>query len=282
MRWARFLAILGLLALPLAVGAQSPLDGVAPPVPAGSPLDVPPVVNADKPWWLEGAEVTPAEHITNQPAAQNCDDGLIKKPRHPNAPPAVYAGSACNFNVWCGDNIFSPDYSSTQILLGGYSNMHQGTANKELNYIPLSCRTGWMLTAPDHQDSILAGNWECLFDVTAAKVVSGFGRCILGPSVYLRRNFLAHDATLVPYTQVGVGLLFTDAHAEDDQNAITKACVAQFSAHLGLRYFITDRISLDLEGGYQHLSTATTPFSRGIGGLGGQIGVTYHFFSGGQ
>ena len=261
---------------------KSRFGGVAPPVPSGSPLNVPPVVQADRPWWLEGIEVTPAEHITNQPV-ENCDDGgPLLRPRHPTPPPAVYAGSACNFNVWCGDNIFSPDYSSTQILLGGYTNTHEGSGTKELNYIPFTFRTGWMLTAPDHQDSILAGNWECLADLTAAKVVSGFGRCLFGPSVYLHRNFLAHDATIVPYSQIGVGLLLTDAHAEDSQNAITKICVAQFSAHLGLRYFITDRVSLDVEGGYQHLSDTSRPFSHGISGLGGQVGFTYHFPSGGK
>jgi hypothetical protein len=268
--------------MPLISAAQTPLVGVAPPVPTGSPLDVPPIVQGDRPWWLEGAEVTPAEHITNQPAAQNIDDGITPKPRHPMPPPAAFSGSACNFNVWCGDNIFSPDYSSTQVLLGAYTNSHEGTGNKELNYIPLTFRTGWMLTAPDHQDSILAGNWECLCDLTVAKIVSGYGRCMLGPSVYLRRNFVSEEATLVPYSQIGVGLLFTDAHAEGGQNDLRNVCVTQFSAQLGLRYFITDRVSLDVEGGYQHFTTSSTPFIRGIGGFGAQVGFTYHFFSGGK
>lgn len=271
-----------LLSMPTILVAQDPLVGVAPPVPNGSPLEAP-VVQADRPWWLEGAEVTPAEHITNQPAAQNCDDGgIIPRPRHPTPPPAVYSGSACNFNPWCGDNIFSPDYSSMQVLLGAYSNSYQGSGHKELNYVPLTFRTGWMLTAPDHQDSILAGNWECLCDFTIGKIVSGYGRCLAGPSTYLRRNFVSEGATLVPYSQVGMGLLFTDAHATEGQDSIRKVCMTQFSAQLGLRYFITDRVSLDIEGGYQYLSTATTPFVRGIGGVGGQIGFTYHFFSGGQ
>ena len=50
-------------------------------------------------------------------------------------------------------------------------------------------------------------------------------------------------------------------------------------AQIGLRYFISDNWSLDIEGGYQHISNAGMA-SRNAGvnaGLGGQRGVTYHF-----
>jgi hypothetical protein len=256
-------------ALGTAAEAQTPpIDSVLPAA------DWPP----NLPWWLEGTDANPQlpqptiieEHLRHGPAWR------------PNPPPAAFAGSACNFNVAClpGD-LFSPDYSSCQVLLGAYASSSLGPTIHAFNYLPLSLRCGWMLTAPDDIDGDFRGNWECLAGLNIAPIISRYGHCAAGPSLYLRRNFVHPDATLVPYTQVGAGFLITDANTAKWQDAIGQAFEMHLQANIGLRYFISDHWSLDIEGGYQHISNCgMSSRNAGVNALGAQIGFTYHFPAG--
>ncbi len=275
--WAQPTAI-GLPPPPIPTGA--PLSGIAPPLPTGELL--PPVETGPAlPWWLEGQNAIPPDAIAPAHLEQPVGGPVHGPPWHPTPPPAAFAGSACNFNVYNGDDIFSPDFRSYQILAGAYASSSIGPTIHAFNYLPITFRSGWMLTAPDDNDGYLRGNWECLADVTAAPIFSKYGHCLFGPSVNLRRNFVWPGASLVPYTQVGAGFLITDAYKEDWQRAIGQAFELEAHAQIGLRYFISDNWSLDIEGGYQHISNAgMASRNAGVNALGGQLGVTYHFPAG--
>lgn len=260
------------------VVAQSPAT-VGAPTPTATTV---PAVNRPPtlPWWLEGTEP-----VTELPQPKPLEDHRQHTPPwHPTPPPAAFAGSACNFNTEClpGD-LFSPDYSSCQVLLGAYASSSLGPTIHAFNYIPLSLRYGTMLTAPDDMDGDLRGNWECLAGLNIAPIFSRYGRCAVGPSLYLRRNFVHPGATLVPYAQVGAGFLLTDAYKEKWQDAIGQAFEFHLQANIGLRYFISEHWSLDIEGGLQHISNCgMASRNAGVNALGAQLGFTYHFPAGGK
>lgn len=281
------------LALGVPALAQPMPSDLAPPIPTGVPLfDATPIVPAvqllpkldvgpELPWWIVDRDSPPPASLTPPKLSEEGDLPFHSRPWHPNPPPAAFAGSACNFNPFCGDDIFSPDFQSCQVLLGGFASSSLGPTIHSFNYIPLTLRAGWMLTAPDEIEGLFRGNWECLADLTIGSIFTKYGSCMFGPSLNLRRNFLWPGASIVPYTQVGAGFLLIDASQEKWQRAIGQDFEFQLNARIGCRYFISERWTLDIEGGLQHISNAGMKSrNAGVNALGGQIGFTYHFPAG--
>jgi lipid A 3-O-deacylase len=203
---------------------------------------------------------------------------------YPSPPPANYTTSSCNFNVWCGEERFAPDFSTAQVLLGGYTTRPGfGPRIPNFSYVPLSIRRGLMLNAPQDTEAFFRGNVECLFDVTLACTTSGYGTGFVAPSGLMRYNFVQPNAMLVPYVQGGAGFIVTDAYKDRLQRAIGQGCEFYLRAEMGVRCFISDNWSLDVECGFQHISNANMAERNfGVNALGAQIGFTYFFPSGGR
>jgi len=196
----------------------------------------------------------------------------------PAPPPAGFAASHCNFNLWNGQNIFSPEYGTWQFMLGYYGSSTIGPWISNFDYVPVTVRRGWMLNSPQSEDSLLRGNVEFLIDVTAAKITSNYGSAFAGPSFFLRYNFVQPDWTCVPYLQAGGGCIITDASSDKTQLAIGQSFEFIMHAQAGLKYFISSNWSFDIEGGYQHISNGNTAErNAGVNALGGMIGLTYYF-----
>ncbi len=270
-----------LIALALAVPMARAQDLLPPPVPSGPPIvlagsaildDTPP---SGRPTITATVAETPF-----------LDNGLNLSgahPRHPTPPPAGFVSSACNFNPWCGDNIFSPDFSSCQVLLGGYFSSKLGPKIPSFSYVPFTLRQGWMLNAPAEHESKWRGCWEFLCDITAAPIVSSYGSYLFGPSFLLRYNFVQPDAALVPYFQTGPGFVISDAYKDRSQGAIGQAFEFYLHAEFGLHYFLSNNWAIDLEGGLQHISNARlAKRNLGVNAFGFSVGVTYYFPSGGR
>jgi hypothetical protein len=168
---------------------------------------------------------------------------------------------------------------SIQFLAGGYFMTGWGPVGPDVDYAPLSLRVGYMLTDPCPNWIVPVGTCEVLFDYTAAPITRTFGSYFTGPSLILR--YTHHDPTCLvqPYVQGGVGLFFTDAHrAPVYQELIGQSCEFLLRAELGLRFMVTERISLDVEGGLQHISNAgMARRNGGINNLGFAVGLTYSF-----
>ena len=293
--------------------AQAPtnrVSSIAPPIPTGPPLEVPASASLEQnsasaptnlgtelqkrsseptlkqasstnalPTWLEESEdFIPAGAMS----APNFSHWEIPpqpmRPRHPTPPPATFAGSSCDFNPWCGDNIFSPDFHSYQVLGGYYASSSLGPDIPAFNFMPLTVRKGWMLTAPGVNDHIFQGNWECLAGLSIAAITSSYGHIAASPTVHLRRNYLALGDSIVPYTQLGVGFFVSDAHKDKTQRAIGQACEFTLQAQWGVRFFVTSEMSVDVEMGYQHISNLNqSGRNYGVNAFGAQAGITYHF-----
>jgi hypothetical protein len=178
------------------------------------------------------------------------------------------------------ETLFQPGATSTQVLAGAYFSIALGPRSRAFNYVPVSVRQGVMLTAPeDHWWG--HGNYECLFDLTFASITSKYGSWFAGPSFFLRANWVEPDCPVVPYIQIGTGAVLNDAHEDQSQHAIGQ--ILEFYQHLevGAKWFVTPDLSLDIEGGIQHLSNGgLARRNYGVNMLGVAIGFTYYFPAG--
>jgi Lipid A 3-O-deacylase (PagL) len=134
-----------------------------------------------------------------------------------------------------------------------------------------------MLTGPDDY-RWGRGNYECLCDLTGARVVSGFGSWLAGPSLLLRFNWLEPVAPVVPYAQVGAGGVLNDAYRVRTQPAIGQAFEFYLRAEVGVKYFVAPNVSVDVEGGLQHISNGgMSSRNAGVNAFGATVGLTYYF-----
>jgi hypothetical protein len=275
-RRRRFLALAAaLIALPGATFAQSRSDG-APPIPTGPPLEPPPA-ETRRPTWLEdGPTVIPASG-TSGPRVIAGED---------TAWPVTHAGSACNFDApdphvgW----LFS-EPTSVQVLFGTYYSSKLGPGISTFNYLPLTIRHGWDLGNPAGPTSPVPGNWEALLDFTGAAITSSYGNWFAGTSLLFRYNWTDPGSTLIPYCQGGPGIILNDAYRDRDprQRAIGQMLEFYLHAEVGLRWLVAPNLSVDIEGGLQHISNAClAPRNAGVNAVGGSVGFTYYFPWGAQ
>lgn len=266
----------------LPVGDTSPItppkEPPLPPVPGlvpAPPRELPPSTKLSAPAFLkENPEAAkPVETIP-----------LFVTPWHPEPPPATYSTSGCNFNVWCGDDLFTPDFSTVQMLVGGYcSSSSIGPRVPRFDYAAITYRGGLMINAPQDTDACWRGNLELLCDLTAGCVTSNYGNYIFGPAMIGRYNFVQPNASLIPYLQFGAGFIVTDADKDQTQNAIGQAFNARLFAGVGVHCLLRENLFLDIEGGYSSISDlGLAERGAGVHSLGVQFGLTYFFRSGGR
>ncbi|HYT93544.1 MAG TPA: acyloxyacyl hydrolase [Gemmataceae bacterium] len=143
-------------------------------------------------------------------------------------------------------------------------------------YLPVNLRLGCMVTTACGS-GCLRGNLEALLELMAAPVTTGFGDVLGGPSLLLRYNFVQPHCRVVPYLQIGGGLLFTDAHEDPTQKAIGQSFEFLLQAGVGCRCFLNDHCSVNAEAGYQHISNAgLADRNLGVNALGGMLSFTYY------
>ena len=301
----------GLLIVALGVGMAVGQDPILPPIPDGPTLTIlqagdqipvippkslpplpPPPAALPKQMPPSSGAIAPAPDtaapsvLTANPEAPTAVEGtpLFVAPWHPEPPPANYTTSGCNFNVWCGDELFSPDFTTVQMLAGGYfSSKSIGPKVPRFDYAPVTIRWGTMINAPQDTDALYRGNMEVLFDLTAGYVNGSFGNYLFGPAVIGRYNFVQPNAPIIPYLQVGAGFIVTDAYKYRTQDAIGQQVDARLFAGLGVHCQLRQDLFLDIEGGYSSISNfGATDRGAGVHSLGVQVGLTYFFRSRGH
>jgi hypothetical protein len=173
--------------------------------------------------------------------------------------------------------LFRPGVTSAQFMGGAYWNVNLGPRIPAFNYVPVSIRQGVMLTCPeDHWWG--HGNFEFLFDLTGAAITSSYGHFFAGPSFYLRTNWLPPGSPVVPYVQLGTGAVWNDAYKDQSQRAIGEGLEFYQHVECGLKCFLAPNLSLDVEGGLQHLSNGgLAKRNYGMTALGASVGLTYYF-----
>ena len=183
----------------------------------------------------------------------------------------------------CGpdDGPFACGTTSVQYLIGGFCSGRPGPEVPSFDYVLASARFGWVAT-PVEDRWIGRGAYEWLLDLSAAGVTtSGYGDYFFRQSVYLRHNWVEPGSRLVPYLQLGFGAIYTDTYKDRSQGAIGQQIEFITRLEAGLHYFVAPNMSLDVEGGLQHISNAGhAERNDGVNAWGGQIGLTYYFPAG--
>ncbi len=134
-------------------------------------------------------------------------------------------------------------------------------------------RYGWMLN--NQRSGIFFGNDELLLEGFVGPVVEGPGSALGGGMLLLRHNF-AWDRRqiVVPYFQIGAGLVASDAYSEHDQFAIGLPIEFNLQGTLGVQWRVSRNWSIQTEWSYRHISNAgLSSRNGGYDLLGGLIGL---------
>ncbi len=124
----------------------------------------------------------------------------------------------------------------------------------------------------------LRGNAELLVEASGGSVFQGPGNYLFGGALLLRYNFVQPESKWVPYIQIGGGGVYNDVYKEQSQRLIGRNWEFDLQASLGLRYFLSEKWAVTVEGSYRHISNAdTADRNLGLNSLGGGIGLNYFF-----
>ncbi len=146
----------------------------------------------------------------------------------------------------------------------------------DLEYAQTNVRLGWMLTDPKPVRFLGRGNVEVLLEVTNSFVYEGFGDYMGGITALVRYNWVRPDWKVVPYVQLGAGIIYNDLYKEDSQSAIGQSIEFTPQGSLGLHFIITEDWALDVEAMLHHVSNAgMAKRNRSINAVGGFVGLTY-------
>lgn len=176
--------------------------------------------------------------------------------------------------------LFAEDRISLQFMSGAlFSPIGVGKGDDVFNYIPFNIRLGWMLNDPSPDDHFLRGNFEAILELSTSYIFNGGGDIMIGPTALIRYNFVQPDWKFIPYVQVGVGAVYTNAYEDNDQEGIGQALEFTPQGSAGFRYLISENWSIDAEFIFHHISNAEmADRNDGVNAMGGLIGFTYFFF----
>ena len=172
-----------------------------------------------------------------------------------------------------------PDFTQgTYVLetLGGYLKSVSDTHLKERPSFATALaavRYGWMLDNP--RSGIFFGNEELLLEGSIGPILRGPGSVLGGAALQLRHNFVCgHRPVLIPYLQIGAGLIASDASSDKSQFAIGLPIEFNLQAALGARWRLNRTWSINTEFAYRHISNAgLSSRNGGYDLVGGFIGL---------
>ena len=152
-----------------------------------------------------------------------------------------------------------------------------GSERDTINYMLSTYRLGVMLNDPAG-DGWYRGNFQFMVEGFYGSVFEGPGDSLAGGSLILRYNFVQPESRWFPYVQIGAGGLWNDIHEDREQVLIGSEFEFILQASIGLRYQISPKWGIAVEGGYRHISNADTDDrNRGLDSLGGLVGLVYSF-----
>lgn len=165
-----------------------------------------------------------------------------------------------------------------QVQAGAYfSNNGAAPQVAQYNFIPIELRFG-LITDIGFGEGMLRGNFEPMLGLSVGDVLKGAGHGYVGPSLTLRYNFVQPNWRLVPYVQICGGVTYNDGYKDTSQVALSGGMEFLLQAQVGVRWFVTDRLSFNFEAGYIHISDADTVLPNyGVNAFGASLGLSYSF-----
>jgi hypothetical protein len=163
-------------------------------------------------------------------------------------------------------------------MTGYFPRGNLGPAGPTINYLPQALRVGLMLNDPHPDWWMCKGVLEALLEYNYSPIVKGSGHYFTGPCALARYNWVWSDCCIIPYGQIGAGFVLNDAWQDRTQREIGEFYEFLLRAELGAKIMITDNVSLNIEGGFQHISNADMASRNlGLNCLGVAVGFTYYF-----
>jgi Lipid A 3-O-deacylase (PagL) len=134
-------------------------------------------------------------------------------------------------------------------------------------------RYGWMLN--DQRSGIFFGNEEFLLELFGGPIFHGPGTYLAGGTMLLRHNFVwGRHPIVVPYFQIGAGLVGSDASEDRSQFSIGTPVSFNLQSSLGVRLRVARSWSINTELNYRHISNAgLSSRNGGYDLLGGFVGL---------
>jgi len=182
--------------------------------------------------------------------------------------------------VYAKEHDSNKDKVSFQVVLGNLSSSicKIGPENPDIEYIQTNLRIGWVLDKP----TFPRGNLEAVVEFSGSNIYNGPGNHLIGAALLLRYNSVQPDWKIIPYAQLGLGLIHTDIHKDQFQDIIGQAINFTFQASVGLRYPINEKWSIDAEAKAYHASCGNVIFNNndrndGLNSFGTSMGLTYNF-----
>jgi opacity protein-like surface antigen len=188
--------------------------------------------------------------------------------------------------AWAAEDRISTSFQSNElgyvkgtreieVLGGAFTSINYATRKRpQVDFALASVRAGWMLN--DVRSGIFFGNEEFLLEAFAGPILKGPGSVMAGATLILRHNFVTRPGGFfVPYYQMGVGGLYSDAaDADRVQFGIGSTFEFNLQATLGARWRVNRSWSINTEFGYRHISNAGLDSRNGgVDAIGGLIGL---------
>jgi opacity protein-like surface antigen len=176
------------------------------------------------------------------------------------------------------DKAFSPLFQagayelslSSGVLFSPFGATHN---RPTINYTLSELQFGYMVTDVE-EHGWLRGNFEITGAAFGSGIFLGEGSYIIGCTTWLRYNLVPVKGRFSGYAQAGGGVVATDI----DKGIVGQTFNFNLDLALGVRYFISPRISLNLEYRYQHISNANLGRKNvGINAHGPILGISYFF-----
>lgn len=215
------------------------------------------------------------------PAASTPVLGLAPLAGQPVMPPTEWAapaaGEPCLEEPVYHEFCFPKKSGTLEFMTGSYYRASVGPPVPSLDWIPFNIRIGHVYDWPCCEGA-LRGCFEPMIEFTAARIYNGFGSVLVGPTAFLRYNFVQPDRRFVPYWQVGIGFVYTDAYRDQTQNAISQPIELYLQTQIGVKWFLRNNVSFNVEAGYINISAGNANGRNfGISAFGGTVGMTYYF-----
>jgi len=139
-------------------------------------------------------------------------------------------------------------------LLGGYGASHPGwgETRTRVETIDLTYRYGYFLSGETGKSWYL-GRPELLIEVPFSSVQSPKNGQTIGVNFLISRNFTS-SKKIVPYVFAGLGLVYTNLDISDLGSELN----GNYQIGTGLRFFVSDKVSFDLNCRFHHLSNGST------------------------
>lgn len=172
---------------------------------------------------------------------------------------------------------FSRGAKEFQNVTGAFFFFDQSDNRPSVDFAVDSARFGLMLSDP-HGSNFLAGNFEFLNELFVGPIFQGPGNVIAGSTIFIRYNFIQLRARVIPYLQIGAGLIYVDISERESGGLVSLPVEFNLQGTLGARLMLNERWSLVVETGYRHISNATIKLPNfGIDSIGGNLGFGFFF-----